>query len=520
MHRRHLVGFMVILIIFTLQACGSNSSNSGTGSGTAAVSFTDGPGDYDHVWITVKDIGFHTSDASGPDEPGWLKFPLSTPVTVDLIAVGNGNSPQSIWGNITLPVGNYQQIRLFLAPTFTANPPSGHTYFNEVVIGSNTYPLRIPDAEHGIKLVGTFQVTDGGSLNLAIDFDAGSDVVDFRSGKEYILKPRLAYFDLDDVGAIVGQIDTTSAATNPTARFVFKTEQISGDGTHHVVRRYSTLSDSTTGKYVIYPIPSGTYDLLLRGIGYETVIIKNVPVTKGTTPTSNPTGVPLIAMVAGTDYPVTASITHPTGAWVNFYQTLPGGGELPYEVRFRHFNPLTGQFSNYELSNSQIQSGTYDSSSILLTGMTPVEGIGGYQAVADAIRYDSSSPQTVTSGAATVTFSTPLAVTSPWTSNSITGNISIPASGMNKMDQGVLFTVHGGIIVDTLTVDKGEINMLVGGSYTLSNIPGGRPAALYGVDAAGWSSTVPATRAIALPARVDLRTGNATGVNMNMIMLP
>lgn len=510
--------FFFIIGLF-LGACGAatdQTSASGK-TGLMSVSLTDGPGDFDHAWITVKEIWFHTSDASGPNEAGWLKFPLAAPVTVDLVALGNGNAPQPIWNNLTLPVGTYQQIRLFLVPTVTPNPPAGHTYFNEVVIGNNAYPLRIPDVQHGIKLNGTFQVTEGGLRSLAIDFDAGDDIIEFRSSQEYIMKPRLTYFDLADVGAIVGHIDSTAAASNSTSHFVFKAEQLNAAGTHHVVRRYSILTDST-GKFTIYPVPSGTYDLLIRGIDHQTVIIKNVPVTQGTTPTSNPTVVPMVTMTTGTDYPVSASITSPTGAWVNFYQTLQGSGEVPYEVRFRHFNPLDGKFSNFMLSSSLIRVANYSSSAINPIDVPPQEGIGGYQAIADALRYDPSAPRPVippSSGSATVDFGS-LTVTAPWTSKAISGNINIPTAGLNRLDRGLLFAVQGGMIVNALNISD---RVSTGGEYTLSNLPGGQPGAIYGVDAVGWSSN-DTDRGFASPEIVDLRTSDATGVDMNMLVLP
>ena len=525
--KRLFLSLLLMAGTFTLVACGGASSSSSpggvpppTGNGLMSVSLTDGPGDYDHVYITVKDVWFHTSDASGPNEAGWLKFPLATPVTVDLVALGNGAAAQSLWNNLTLPVGTYQQIRLFLEPTFKAGPPAGHTYFNEVVLNSATtpLPLRIPDAEHGIRLAGTFQVTDGGSNNLAIDFDAGNDVIEFRSGAEYVLKPRLAYFDLADVGAIVGNIDTTAAGTNSTSRFVFKAEQVNAAGTFHVVRRYSTLSDTTTGKFVIYPLPSGTYDLLLRGLGHDTVIIKGVPVTKGTTPTSNPTTVPMVTMPVGSDYLASGSITSPTGAWVNFYQTLQGAGEVPYEVRFRHFNPLNGQFSNFKLSNGPVHVAAYNSASISPVVTPTIESQGSYSAVADALRFDRSAPQPVSSTSSTVTFGTPLTVTAPWTAHTISGNVVLNPADLNKLDSGILFAIHGGMIVHAINIDT---QMGAGGAYSVTNLPGGQPGAIYGVDAAGWSSSPlhPLRRGITAGAIADLRSGDATGIDMDMTVL-
>ena len=539
MVRKLLILFIVLLgVVITLQACGNNSSSNGNGnpgpSGQLSVLVTDAPGDFDHVYVTVKDIWFHTSTTAGPKDLNWIRRPLTMPITVDLISLANGNL-QSIWDGISLPVGTYQQIRLILVPTYAANPPSGHSNFNEVVIGSNTYPLRIPDADDGIRLLGTFNVTEGSLLKLAIDFDAGDDVVDYN-GSEYILKPRLAYFDLDNVGAIVGQISTGSTFTT-TPHFVIKAEKLSADGSYHIVHR-STVPDST-GKFILYPVSASTstttYDILIRGIGYQTTIIKGVPVTKGTTSTSNPTSLPTITLTAGSDYAASATITSPTGAWVDFYQTLPSTGEVPYDVRFRHFNPLTGAFSGFSLSKSQLQWGVYSSGTITLTAVNPSEGVGGYQVVAGADEdlYDRSAfpgtanPNITSTPPHSVTFGT-LTVASPWKGNTVTGVISMlsPTKMNNKMDTGVVFAVHGGLIVDAISTTRGDMplsDVNSGGTYTISNIPGGTtqnplPSAFYGIDAALWSSTTSTYKAIATtPQVVDLRSGDDIA---NLVMLP
>jgi len=543
---RRVVWLMIFLVaIFTLQACGggsstsssssSSSSSGGASMGAINLSLVDSPGDYDHVWITVKDVWFHTSTAAGPNDPAWLKYPLPTPVTVDLIALGNGNISQAFWSGIQLPVGIYQQIRLFLVPTYAANPPAGHSNFNEVVIGSKTYPLRIADADHGIRLIGTFQVANGATLKLAIDFDAGDDVVDYN-GAEYILKPRLAYFDLDNVGAIVGQISTgTTFTTSP--HFVIKAEKLSADGSYHVVHRI-TVPDST-GKFILYPVSAATatttYDVLIRGIGYQTAIVKGVPVTKGTTPTLNPTSLPTITLTPDTDFAVSATIASPTGAWVNFYQTLPMAGEVPYDVRFRHFHPITGTFNQFMLSKGQLNWGVYSSNTITLNAVDPAEGLEGYQVVAgaDGELYDRSAfsgsvNPTITSVPATHSVILgALTVTSPWQGNTVTGRISMsnPTTMNNNMDTGVVFAVHGGLIVNAISTMRNDMpfsDVYTGGTYTISNIPGGTtqnplPSAFYGIDAALWSSTTSTYKAIAIPQVVDLRSGNDTA---DLQMLP
>src|SRR5439155_18655133 len=43
------------------------------------------PAQYTHVWITAQEVWFNTSSIAGPDDGGWIKFPLSPPATVDLV---------------------------------------------------------------------------------------------------------------------------------------------------------------------------------------------------------------------------------------------------------------------------------------------------------------------------------------------------------------------------------------------------------------------------------------------------
>jgi hypothetical protein len=536
---KFLVVVMVLLLAGSFQAC-SSSSSSGTvsPSGSLSVMVTDAPGDFDNVYITVKSVRFHTSDVADPRAGDWLTYPLTPPVTVDLLSLANGNM-QSLWNNIQLPVGTYKQIRLHLVPTFTANPPTGHQNYNEVVIGGTAYPLHVPDANDGIKLAGTFAVTAGSTLRLAIDFNAAEDIVELHEGTDFVLKPRLGYFDLDHAGAIIGKLSTGPMFLN--SGFVIKAERLatakemlnSGSTyTYHVVRRW-TVPESD-GSFVLYPVSTlvtGTWDVVIRGLNTETMIIKEVPITNGATPTSGATDLGTIITsptnTPNNDYPVAGTIQSPTGAWVQFYQTLQAPGEYPYEIRFRHFNPLWGGFrKTFMLNNDQIQVGTFVSNSVIstLTATSPREGIGGYKAVAGAILFDRFTLSTlVTSSTMTVAFTSPLTVMSPYHGNTVSGSITMSNSMMNnKMDSGLLFAVQGGMIVNAIRVDN-QMTGMMSNSYNLTNLPGGTssnvlPGAFYGIDAVGWTASPSIYKAIALPQIVDLRQGDDTA-NMNMLPL-
>ena len=500
---------------FLLAGCGGGGSSDPTGS--VSVALTDAPfadESFDNVLITVKSVAFHTSDAAGPTDPGWLVYPLAAPKTVDLAHLVDGALSQVL--NETLPVRNYQQIRIYLADTNDNAYLS--PYNNEVVAGGTTYPLRVPDWGHGIALVGSFQVTDGGVLRLAIDFDIGHDVVKVsRDGQtEYLLKPRLRYCDLDDVGAIRGQLDSATRAAG--YNFVFKAEQKSEDTTYYMVKRFTGIRSDNT--FLLTFLKPGNYDVVLRGRGVETVIVRGIPVTKGDITDLGPE----INMSAGTEFTVNTTVS-PTGAWVHFYQTLPGAGEAPYEIQYRHLDPFTGSFHDpIALSNGPIHSGTYNNgASVAFQTITPVEwngGNAGYEAVADALMFNRSPFVSFDNTSTGPVFSTRLDVGTGTTPYTATGAILSFLGRTMRIDNNILFVVHGGIVVDSYLNMNVPMQMGQGmnGSYDTLPLPGGFRGAVYGIDGLGWSAS-PATFAVGIPALADLRAGNDTAANFTMIRL-
>ena len=76
------------------------------------------------------------------------------------------------------------------------------------------------------------------------------------------------------------------------------------------------------------------------------------------------------------------------------------------------------------------------------------------------------------------------------------------------------------MIVNAVRVNS---QMSTGGTYTIT-LPGGTAAqplarAFYGIEAFGWLSSDPSTRAISLPRGVALGTADASGVDLNMLPL-
>lgn len=554
------VAVIIAATIATVAGCGdsSGSANSGTGmtsnpTGMVNVALTDAPSsDYDHVWVTVTGLWFHQSDAADPDDSGWLRFPLSAPQTVDLLQLANGNLAQ-VFSGLTLPVGEYKQIRVFLADpdaALTSSAQANLLSFNDQVDYTDTHgvaqiaPLELVNPEKGIGLFGSFTVSAATTLSLAIDFDVDRDVLKFFSGGDqaYVLKPRLVYFDLSHVGAIVGSIDPSdlASASNPNGAFnlVIKAETLSADNSHHVVDRATTIR--ADGSFTLFPlhIPTGsmstTYDVMLRGRSMETIIIKSVPVQAGTGPAAgqNPTALTAhsLELTSGQEYTANESPStpiNPTSADVQFYQTVPGMSEVPYEIRFRAANPFTGLLTDaIPLSSGPVHYGVYVTDGDPTFAVSqPQEGIGAFQAFGDALYYArTAANELVTQPTSGVeNFAIPaLNVMSPATANAISGSLMQKTAG--KYNAGYLLVSRDGLIVTTIPLDATlALNNGTGGPYSVTNLPGGSAAqpfshGIYYLWGRVWNTADPrrTVRRVAFHSLVDLRESSATAVNLQL----
>ena len=537
-------------------SCGGGSSGSVDSSSNAAglvnVNLTDAPGDYDNVWVTVTAVWFHTSNTAGPDDSGWLKYPLSTPVTVDLLTLQNGNLTQ-MFGGLQPPNGTYQQIRVFLIgpdAALTASASAAKLIYNDQVNYQDandteqSAPLELVNPSKGIALYGTFTVASGSTLDLALDFDVNRDVLLFFVGtqQDYVLKPRLAYFDLSHVGAITGSVNCANLVAAGNQGFawglVIKAEMLSSSGDYDVVDRETGLKVNIAGNactFTLFPVhvPQGisttNYDVLIRGRNMQTIIVQDVPVTVGTTPTSGATtlnATPL-TLTMGNEYnanmPANMPVV-PTGADVKFYQTLTGGPT--YEVRYQGVNPFTGIFTDDEpLSASDLRVGPYAGGNPMPQPVAPMGGAGVFAPYADAPYFMHTAALTgllsmPTSGVASFTIGS-LSIASPANADSISGTITESTAG--TYDSGYLIVSHDGYIVTTLPLGPVLGAGGTGGPYAIANIPGGSTTqtfapGLYYLHAFVWNSAHPflTLKRVEDLVVVDLQNGSATNVDLTL----
>lgn len=555
-----------------VSGCSSDSGPSagvgtgGTGSLASAVALdvTDAPAlDYVHVYITVTGVAFHTdasavfSGYSSATADQWQVVTLASPKTIDLAQLTNGtmyadlNNNTPLFSGISLPAGSYRQVRIFLASTEDAyvGSVSGLVYNNEVQFNgvSAHYPLRVPSPDEGIRVVpeSPVVVSDGSSSKLALDFNLNDDVVrtPLAGSTEFILKPRLGYFDMASVGAVTGTVTGVDLAT---AQVEVKAEQVKSGATYHVVRRTAAV-DQTTGAFTLYPLPvfgnatTASYDILLRGRNVETAIVRKVQVHKGTTPGSGATDLAAITMQAGGEFTAQlGTVLHPTGSWLTFYQTV-SGDQNAYEVRYRHLNPYTGVFPlPVALSTGAVHVATYvPGGPLSFTAETASSGRFSVVAGAPDL-YDSGTAFDLIGGAAGTTTAMSLAaanqpqITAAATSGSIDcifdmallGTGTGPGMGMGDRSignppKGQIFITNGGLIIDSLGDLLGDTTvntaMYAGGGTAnpvlVSNLPGNVAGAVYGVYALGWGNGfLEAGKTLA----IDLRKGGSAAVTIKM----
>ena len=295
------------------------------------------PALYSHVWITAQEVWFNTSANAGPDDGGWVKFPLSTPATVDLVTDSGGNLGSLVTG-LKLAAGNYSQVRLIpvdAAADLTSSAKTAGAIYNAEAdyVGSGSTPQQLPlellSPDQGIGIQGALSVPIGNigaalsgattsatsstssttasatsssttTASFALDFDGARDLTLFTYGgaigpNGILLSSHASAYDLSQVGGISGQLTLTNlTGVNGSAlpAIQVSAEVLSADVSRHVV--VSSTPVHADGSFLLYPLATSssnppTYDVVIHGAGIATIIIKAVQVSPASSSTSSTT---------------------------------------------------------------------------------------------------------------------------------------------------------------------------------------------------------------------------------------
>jgi hypothetical protein len=278
------------------------------------------PAQYSHVYITTQEVWFNTSATAGPDDGGWVQFPLTTPTTVDLVQANGGNLA-ALTTDLKLVAGTYSQIRVIpvdstLALTSSAqgvgalynaeadyvdsagtthqlplellNPDKGIGIQGslKVPIGSVSAALSSSGVEAGTTTGTTTGTTEGTAIGVgtpsttsttsttgtttgsttpntefAINVLGNSDLVQFSYGSSstpgVMLSSHASAYDLSKVAGITGQLTLTNLSTNSTSGL--PSIQATAETLSADGTRWVAVASTPVnadGTFLIYPLPS------------------------------------------------------------------------------------------------------------------------------------------------------------------------------------------------------------------------------------------------------------------------
>ena len=365
-----------------LAACGGGGDGSApVPMGQLRVALTDAPGcGFDQVNVTVERVRVHQSASAGDGEAGWSDIAIAGGSRrMDLLTLNNGVIAEL--GQVTLPAGQYQQIRLVLG----RNVGGMAAMANSVMpTGMAEMPLDTPSgAQSGIKLVHGFTVEPNRLTDVLLDFDACRSIV-LRGNGTYSMKPVISVLPRTGT-AIAGVVD--ASMTNVTVRAQKKGV---------VLRATRPAAD---GKFLLAPVdPNQTsYDVVFTAPGRTTMVVTNVPVLLDRVTTVNSTPLTMEASPSGT---VTGVVSPVAAAATGSVRALQKVGSIPaIEVAHVNTNPLPGAQSgaySLKLPTAAPMLATYSSATPPVLSFVSQAGPGKYTLEASATGYSAMSRSEVT----------------------------------------------------------------------------------------------------------------------------
>lgn len=225
------VVFVVAISIFI--SCKKDNTNNGTAR--LQVFLTDDPGDYEAVYIDIKDVQINVT---GDTASGWQSMQGVNAGVYDLLRLVNDDD--TILADAQIPSGRLHQIRLVL----------GTENYVKIEGTSQLIKLETPSAEQsGLKLNVQYDVTDDRLYTILLDFDVARSIVKTGNSK-YILKPTIR--------AILNAVGGTLRGVVMPADFQTGVYAVQG------VDTIATTFTGTGGGYIIKGLPAGSYDVFYR----------------------------------------------------------------------------------------------------------------------------------------------------------------------------------------------------------------------------------------------------------------
>ncbi len=220
----------LVMLLIAFVSCKDDDDSTVQGTATMSVKLVDAPGDYDAVYIDVRDVMVKYNGSENEVSIGEINAGV-----YDLLELTGGVSVLLV--NDEIPAGSISQIRLVLGTE------------NTVVVDGETYDLDTPSSQQsGLKVQVNETIDDGGQYDVILDFNVEESIVAQGNGG-YSLHPVIRASLAIDSGSITGLVLPLGVQTLVTAS--------SGNT---IISTYTNAQ----GNYVLNGVPDGTYTVTLE----------------------------------------------------------------------------------------------------------------------------------------------------------------------------------------------------------------------------------------------------------------
>lgn len=287
-----LVGVLLVAVLAMAQLPGCGGGGSSTPTGTLKVGLTDAQSDdFANVFITIKEVRVVPAGLEGAKDDD-SRLPViatfSTPRKVDVLKL---HFVQETLGEVVLPAGTYNQIRLVLEKNTAQN------LANYVVLKSTQASMPIdpeelttPSAQQsGLKVKGRIDVKAGTINAIALDFDPNTAIV--VNNQKFILKPtgiRILKLDtaLPEFGAPSNFGSLSGTVSSIQKNWSTATVSVVPEGSTSAIAAGSIFSNFTSGGYrapfsAFVPADGVRYKVHVVASGFASYSSTFKTVTKG-----------------------------------------------------------------------------------------------------------------------------------------------------------------------------------------------------------------------------------------------
>lgn len=245
--------FTAILMLLLAFGCADEVVTPSEGEGEIRMHLIDAPLDAEEVVVVVNRVEVH---AAGSDESsGWVVV-NDQPASYDLLELRNGAS--AVFGSAKLKAGRYTQIRLILGAG------------SYIRVGGLQFDLEVASGfQTGVKLNHSFEIEEGRTYELYLDFDAARSIRLTATG-QYRMTPVIRCQPKVVSGEIAGTVMPVDAQASIWT--------VAGSDT-------VTTMAAADGSFKLMALPEGTYTLVVesRNSAYLGTSVSGVAVARGQT---------------------------------------------------------------------------------------------------------------------------------------------------------------------------------------------------------------------------------------------